>query len=175
MLSRRAAIKSLAGTFAATCFNSVAQADQFQILIDGQFNGNVRFLQVAGTQYFGDNFHTSRNPVVWRIAMGVYSRRTKDHRPIDAHGYWIYKPDANRCWKNEFGVLKYWNEDNLAKGPPEDYELFRFGVADAGAKTVIIQNLRQDGPQRYISLSGDNFSCNEPNPKLATVFFVEFV
>ena len=74
---------------------------------------------------------------------------------FDLRGYWIFKPNENKCWQavNANGRLRYWNQDGLAQGPPQDWELFIF--EDAGTAKVRIRNIWD----RYVNYGKAKFAC----------------
>lgn len=121
-------------------------------LVSAQYDpdsGAVRFK--FGAEYFDHDFRLSpanviKNAPAWVPQRGQYN---------ELHGYWIFLPNANKCWQavNTNGPLQYWNQDGLARGKPQDWELFVFEDANNGK--VRIKNIYG----RYINFNGGSFEC----------------
>lgn len=163
--------------------------DPYDALINNQYANRVRFIRQVGGQYLGSNFKLASGPTDWRLTLGRYAGRYGGH-PVDLHGYWIFHPNANKCWQTMYrggNPLQYWNEDGKATGNPEDYELFMFQAVNKADRTVKIYNASWEAYCRltgalpgigswvnYVGLVGDAFSCNE-SPDNAAIFVVEFL
>lgn len=93
--------------------------------------------------------------------------------------YWIWRSPTvenyttypqGRCWQWSNGNLYFWDEDGIAKYPPQDRELFHFEWVDISLGTVRIRNY-----QSYVSYAGNGtFSCNAP-VNAASSFYPTFL
>lgn len=77
--------------------------------------------------------------------------------------YWVWQPQGDN-------TIQYWNQDSVAKGPPEDLEMWYFEIVDEAKTTVRIKNLYKG----YIQYRGDRF-CAGANKAEAAVFTLQFV
>jgi hypothetical protein len=159
--------------------------DPYDVLLSGQYADRIRFIRQVGGQFLGADFRLTATPTDWLLRLGRYVGNYFGH-PVDLHGYWVYRPDANKCWQavnRGDGALQYWNDDGRASGPPEDWELFTFTAVNRADRTVKINNTSAPtfrlfgggGPERFfVNLVGDVFSCNDTSAH-AAVFVVEFL
>jgi hypothetical protein len=151
---------------------SLAQPDPYDTLIQGQYANRIRFLQQAGGLYLGQDFKLTSTPTEWLLRIGEY--KGKFHgEPVEFHGYWIYRTDANMCWQAQNdggGGLAYWNQDGKATDLPGDREIFNLVAVDKQQRTVKISHKGRN----YVGLIGDSFSCHESITN-AAIFIVQFV
>jgi hypothetical protein len=181
-LSRREFIAATASSAVAST-SALAYQDPYDRLLKLQYSGNVRLRVLQG--YLGNDFRLSSTPTEWRLAEGRYRGRYSGTN-VDLHGYWIFLPNANRCWQvmnRGNGPLRFWNADGRATGKPEDFELFSFSEVDRAGKTAKVFNASlgayntATGGTRskpYVGLVQDTFACDE-TAQGASIFTVEFV
>jgi hypothetical protein len=146
---------------------------QFDDLIAGQYAGVLRLIEQVGGSYFGRNFNLSQTPTEWQLQLGRYQGNL-GHGPIDLHGYWIFRTDAHMCWQavnGGGGGLQYWNQDGLAQGNPENWELFNF-FPWQGNRVKIQCSSGMGG--YFINLVGNTFFCND-NEANGAAFNVQFL
>ncbi len=119
-------------------------------------------LSVGENEFVSEVFQITNNKILWRPDRGSYN---------GLHGYWIFKPSIRQCWQavlNAGSYLRFWNADGQASGNPEDWELFTFEAADAGANQVVIRQIYG----QYVNFVGGVFKSNAPTKGQAAVFFV---
>jgi hypothetical protein len=136
----------------------------------------VQFVD-AGKSYFGTDFKPTQTPTSWLLKPANISVNY-GHGQMTLYGYWIFRSDGvNRCWQavNGGGAgLAYWNQDGLAQGNPEDWEMFKFFAVAENQGTVRIQNFGSPpNGGHFIILNGDTFYCNTDGDH-ATIFTLQF-
>lgn len=130
-------------------------SEPLQSLLTGTYVGDLQLKTLDG-MYLGNDFKLSSAPAQWTLRVGQYERREGFFKKVSLYGYWIYRPDGKHCWKAENGEgpgLVFWNLDGKSKGPPEDWELFRFVLgADANLRIVLSRS-----PTTMLRLKGNQF------------------
>jgi hypothetical protein len=182
-LTRRQFIQLAGGSLAGVgaLGGTLYGQDPYDTLIIGQWANRIRLLQQIGGQHLQENFTLGTTAADWLLRVGRYRGR-QGGRPVDTHGYWIFKGNGERkCWqrvsrrqggdRTPIGTLRYWNEDGRAVGDPEDWELFVFEQVSRLDRTVKIRWARST--TTYVGLVGTVFSCNSPAAR-AAIFRVEF-
>ncbi len=134
-------------------------------LINGKYDLNTGAVHFKyGTEYLDYNFGLSPANVItnapsWAPGRGQYNNLIC---------YWIWKPNERKCWQAVKcnGPLVYWNQDGLAKGNPQDWELFQ--LVDAGGNRVFIMNVYG----RYVKYNGPSgrFECTGAGQGDAAMF-----
>jgi hypothetical protein len=164
--------------------------EPYDALIQGQFSNRIRGLRQLGGRYLGADFSLTEQPVAWSLQLGRYVG-AYGGQSVDISGYWIFRGDGlHQCWQAERrggGKLRYWNDDGLAQGEPEDWELFGFEQVNRTSRTVKIYNRAflpfqsmlgaHPNPTTapyYVGLVGNSFVCNV-NAAQAAIFVVEFL
>ena len=137
--------------------------EKLKQLLNINYGGLIRLRYASGEgQYLSTAFGLTPDLTTWQMQIGKHN---------ELKGYWIFRMDVRQAWQaeNANGPLRYWNADGLARGNPEDYELFLFEIADSAAGTVLLQNVRG----RYVRYRAPSFVCDAERGD-AAAFTVEF-
>jgi len=138
----------------------------------GTLAGAIR-LAIGAHQYLNYEYGLSPDPTPQtENTMAWVVDPTGQYQALN--GYWIYKvgfpnTQAMQCVETN-GPLETWNKHGGAKPPPQDWELFKFEVADMQAGSVRLKNVYG----RFVRFNGNKFVCDGAVAPGAAVFYVEF-
>lgn len=141
-------------------------------LIQRTYQGPFRLYSGEQGLFIGYNFTLDDGPgvghpdiVTWKAVFGAYG-------PYNLYN--IFELNRNVCWQDNLDdphrVLRYWNQDGLAHGGPQDWELFQFIDAGFANGLVKIKNLYYPGGN-FVRYSGNGFSA-DAGAASAAVFMV---
>jgi hypothetical protein len=139
-----------------------------QKLVDRTYKGPFK-LWYADDYYIGHSLGLEKrggkqqsDNLLWIAVDGQFQDLTP--------GYWIFLPDQHMCWQalNTNDRIRYWNADRMAKGSPEDWELFLF--KDAGTDKGVVKIMNIYGS--YVRYFGGELSADGTIDS-ADVFIVE--
>jgi hypothetical protein len=143
--------------FDAMPFSDAERVSAVDQLVAGNYVGGLSLLIAGSNYWFGENFQlTNSNPPRWRMRIGNYNGSWQ------VHGYWIFRPTIWQCWQayNYGSPFRYWNADGTQHEPndlPQDWELFKFELANASQGTVRIRQARSGS---YVGMNGDTFNLD---------------
>jgi hypothetical protein len=137
-------------------------------LVSGTYFQAIR-LGYGADVYLNNQFGLSTKPAANTFPSITWVLRQGSYGPLRA--YWIFRSDANQCWQavGANGPLAMWNADGLAQGPPEDWELFLFEIADSEGTQVRAKNVYG----RYVRYGSPAFAC-DGDVGTAAHFYPEF-